>query len=118
MRDYETVVVVHPDLGEAGAKEFGDRVRAILEQGGAAITTVEDWGPRELAFQIEKQYRGFYIFFDYKAENAAVAELERQLKLNDRVLRFLSVRRIQKKMPPPRKPREEGLDEGADDNPL
>ena len=116
MRDYETVVVIHPDLGEAGAKEFAERVRGILEQGGAQITTVEDWGARELAFVIAKQHRGLYVFFDYKAEHAAVAELERQLRLNDRVLRFLSVRRIAKKMPPPRKPREtDGFDEGAEE---
>ena len=115
MRDYETVAVIHPDLGEAGAKELADRIRGILEQGGAQIANVEDWGLRELAFQIQKQVRGFYLFFDYKAEHAAVAELERQLKLNDRVLRFLSVRRIAKRMPPPRRPREEGTDESSDE---
>jgi small subunit ribosomal protein S6 len=118
MRDYETVVVIHPDLGEAGAKELADRVRTILEQGGAQIVKVEDWGGRELAFQLQKQWRGLYFFFDYKAEHAAVAELERQLKLNDRILRFLSVRRIQKKMLPPRKPREnDGLEDGMDEAP-
>ncbi|MGH7805688.1 MAG: 30S ribosomal protein S6 [Candidatus Binatia bacterium] len=116
MRDYETVVVIHPDLGEAGAKELADRVRTILEQGGAQLAKVEDWGLRELAFQVQKQYRGAYFFFDYKAEHAAVVELERQLKLNDRILRFLSVRRIQKKQLPPRKPREtDGLDDGLDE---
>jgi small subunit ribosomal protein S6 len=115
MRDYETVVVIHPDLGEAGTKELTDKVRSILEQGGAEIANAEDWGLRELAFQVAKQHRGFYVFFDYKAEHAAVAELERQLRLNDRILRFLSVRRIAKKMPPPRQRREEGAEGGSDE---
>jgi small subunit ribosomal protein S6 len=115
MRDYETVAVIHPDLGEAGTKELADRIRGILEQGGAQITNVEDWGLRELAFQIQKQVRGFYVFLDYKAEHSAVAELERQLKLNDRVLRFLSVRRIAKRMPLPRRPREDETAESSDE---
>ena len=113
MRDYETVVVIHPDLGEAGTKELADRVRTILEQGGAQIVKVEDWGQRELAFQLQKQYRGFYVFYDYKAEHAAVAELERQLKLSDHVLRFVSVRQIHKKALPPRRPRADLEEHGS-----
>lgn len=113
MREYESVVVIHPDLGEAGAKELIEKTRAVLESGGAQITKVEEWGLRELAYRIEKEWRGFYVLFEYQAEHAAVTEVERQLKLNDRVLRFLSVRKILRKMPPPRKPREDG-DEDMD----
>jgi len=105
MYDYETLTVLHPDLGEAGAKEMVQKVRGVLEGGGAEIKKVDEWGVRELAYPIRRQRRGIYVLVEYKAEPRAVWELERQLKLNDQVLRFLSVRQIHKKALPPRRPR-------------
>jgi small subunit ribosomal protein S6 len=105
MYDYETLTVLHPDLGEAGAKEMVQKVRGVLEGGRAEIKKVDEWGVRELAYPIGRQRRGIYVLVEYKAEPQAVWELERQLKLNDQVLRFLSVRQIHKKAPPPRRPR-------------
>jgi small subunit ribosomal protein S6 len=108
MYDYETVVIFHPDLGEAGTKEIVQRVRTILESGKATISKVDEWGLRELAYPIKKERRGSYVVYEYSAEPAAVWEAERQLRLNDQVLRFLSVRRIDRPIPPPRRPRPEG----------
>ncbi|MBI2962503.1 MAG: 30S ribosomal protein S6 [Deltaproteobacteria bacterium] len=105
MYDYETLMVLHPDLGEAGAKELVQRMRTVLEAGRAEIKKVDEWGMRELAYVIHKQRRGFYALIEYRCEPQAVRELERQLKLNDQVLRFVSVRQIHKKAPPPRRPR-------------
>jgi small subunit ribosomal protein S6 len=107
MYDYETLTVLHPDLGEAGAKEHVERMRAILEGGGAEIKKVDEWGLRELAYAIQKQHRGIYVLLEYRSEPRNVWELERQLKLNDQVLRFVSVRQIHKKAPPPRRARPE-----------
>jgi small subunit ribosomal protein S6 len=115
MYDYETLLVLHPDLGESGSKEMVQRVRSILEGEKAEIAKVDEWGTRELAYLIRKQRRGIYVLYEYKADPKAVTELERQLKLNDQVLRFLSTRRIQKKMLPPRRPREDRGDEGVED---
>jgi small subunit ribosomal protein S6 len=116
VRKYESVVVMHPDLGEAGSKELGEKIRSILESGGAQISNVEEWGQRELAYRIEKETRGIYLFLEYESEHAAVVELERQLRLNDRVLRFLSVRKSTRRVPPPRKPREGDTDEFGGDS--
>ena len=112
MYEYETVVILHPDLGEAGTKELVQRIRATLEGGKAEIGNVDEWGLRELAYPIAKQRRGFYVVLEYKAEPAAVTEVERQLRLNDQVLRFLSVRVVHKKQPPPRRPRPDSVVEG------
>jgi small subunit ribosomal protein S6 len=114
MYDYETLTVFHPDLGETGSKELAARVRAILEGGKAEITKVDEWGMRELAYSIRKQRRGIYVLLEYKAEPPTVLELERQLKLNDQVLRFITVRQIHKKALPPRRQRPERDDHGAD----
>jgi small subunit ribosomal protein S6 len=114
MYDYETLTVLHPDLGEAGAKEVVQKVRATLEAGRAEIKKVDEWGMRELAYPIRKQRRGIYALVEYKSEPQAVAELERQLKLNDQVLRFITVRQVQKKMLPPRRPRPDRGEGGAE----
>jgi small subunit ribosomal protein S6 len=87
------MVVLRADLQEAGVKEQLERLRKLLENNGAAVEAVHEWGNRELAYEIQKQRRGFYALFNYISSAAAVAELERQLKLSDVVLRFVSVRR-------------------------
>ena len=115
MYDYETVLVLHPDLGEAGVKELVEKTQATLQAGKAEIRKLDEWGLRELAHVIERQSRGFYVLLEYGAEPAAVQEMERQLRINDRVLRFLTVRQVQKKMPPPRRPREERAEEKPTD---
>ena len=92
-RRYESMVVLRADLQEAGVKEQLERLRKLLETHGAEIAGVHEWGIRELAYEIAKQRRGFYALFEYSSTSAAVAELERQLKLSDVVLRFVSVRR-------------------------
>jgi small subunit ribosomal protein S6 len=113
MYDYETLTVLHPDLGEAGGKEQLEKMRAVLESGGAEIKKVDEWGLRELAYPIQKQHRGIYVLLEYKSEPRTVWELERQLKLSDHVLRFVSVRQIHKKALPPRRPRSDLEEHGS-----
>jgi small subunit ribosomal protein S6 len=91
-RDYETMVVLRADLQEAGVKEQLGRFAKVLEAEGAAIRGIHDWGLRELAYPIRKERRGFYAVVEYTSTATAVLEVERQLKLSDLVLRFVSVR--------------------------
>ena len=114
MYEYETLMVLDPDLGEAGSKELLAKMRAILESGKAEIGKVDEWGMRELAYPIKKQHRGIYALVEYKADPVVVSELERQLKLNEHVLRFLSVRKIHKKTLPPRRSRPDREEHSGD----
>jgi small subunit ribosomal protein S6 len=86
------MIVLRTDLQEAGVKEQAERVRKLLEAQGAVVAGVHDWGLRELAYVIEKERRGYYLLVEYTGPAAAVAELERTLKLSDAVLRFVSIR--------------------------
>ncbi len=91
-RRYETMIVFRADLQEAGTKEQVERARKLLEGNGAVIAGMHEWGLRELAYEIEKERRGYYVLAEYTGTAAAVVELERNLKLSDAVLRFVSVR--------------------------
>ncbi|MCC6764213.1 MAG: 30S ribosomal protein S6 [Deltaproteobacteria bacterium] len=91
-RRYESMIVLRTDLLEAGVKEQAERVRKLLETHGAVVAGIHDWGLRELAYAIQKERRGYYLLAEYTGPAAAVAELERTLKLSDVVLRFVSIR--------------------------
>lgn len=91
-RRYETLVLVHPDQGEPGSKEVAARIKALIEEQGGPVSQVQEWGVRELAYVVEKQRRGFYLLFEYRASSKALQEVERNLKLMDPVLRYVSVR--------------------------
>ena len=118
-RRYETLVLLHPDLGEPGAKELAERVKKLIEDQGATVAQVQEWGLRELAYLIGKQRRAFYVLFEYRSTSKALLEIERNLKLMDRVLRFVSVRQAENAPPAPQRPvarrpeREEPEFEGA-----
>jgi small subunit ribosomal protein S6 len=118
-RRYETVVLIHPDAGEQGAKEAEDRIKKLIEDQGGTVSQVQDWGVRELAYLIGKQRRAFYALFEYRTTPKALLEIERNLKLMDRVLRFVSVRQAENAPPAPprpaaRRPEREEVDfEGA-----
>jgi small subunit ribosomal protein S6 len=73
-------------------KEFVERFKKVIEGQEGAMSQVDEWGPRDLAYKIEKQSRGYYTLLRYRASGRAVEELERNLKLTDGILRYLTVR--------------------------
>jgi small subunit ribosomal protein S6 len=118
-RRYETLVLIHPEQGEGGAKDVAARIRSLIEDQGGTIGQVQDWGGRELAYVIAKQRRATYVLFEYRATPKALTEVERQLKLMDAVLRFVSVRQDENAPPTParfgpRPEREESEDAGTE----
>ena len=100
-RRYETLVLIHPEQGEQGAKELTNRLRTLVEEQKGTIGQIQEWGLRDLAFLIAKQRRAFYVLFEYRASPAALAEVERNLRLTDAVLRFVSVRQAENAPPTP-----------------
>src|SRR5262245_34550892 len=93
MPSYETLCVFHPELPETRVKELTTWMQTIVENGQGSVLKAEDWGMRDLAYRIKKQRRGYYVRLEYDSEPAALKELERNLRLNEAVLRFLSVAR-------------------------
>ena len=90
-RRYETLVLVHPDQGEHGAKELANRIRTLIEDQQGTVSQVLEWGMRELAYPMAKERRGIYTLFEYRVGAAGLREIERNIKLMDPVMRFVSV---------------------------
>ena len=88
---YETVFVTRAEMSDEALKALQDRVTGVISQFQGEVVLNEDWGKRKLAYPIRKESRGHYTYIAYQAKGEVVAEVERNLRLNEHVLRFLSV---------------------------
>jgi small subunit ribosomal protein S6 len=91
VRRYETIFILRPDLGDSAQKDAIKRFEGIVGTTGGDLVETEEWGFRELAYRIKGERRGFYVRLDYGGSGATMNEVERNLKLSDGVLRYLSV---------------------------
>ncbi len=91
MPSYETLCIFHPELPETRVKELAAWMQQLVENGHGTVLHVEEWGMRDLAYRIQKQRRGYFVHLEYDSAPAALKELERNLRINENVLRFLSV---------------------------
>ena len=92
MNQYETVFIVTPVLSEDQMKEAVKKYEDYLANAGAEIVHEENWGMRKLAYPIQKKSTGFYQLIEYKAEGNVIADVETELKRDERILRFLTVK--------------------------
>lgn len=92
MRHYETTYILRPGLGEALFTEIIDRTNAIVSDFGGTLIVQERIGLRKLAYAIRKEARGYYVYINFAAPGEAVAEIERVFRIDDRVLRYLTVK--------------------------
>jgi small subunit ribosomal protein S6 len=91
MREYETTFIVQPEISDEGAKELLTRIDGLLERSGAVRLLHDDQGKRRLAYDIKKFQKGRYVTSYYLSDGSAVAAVERALRLEESVLRFLTV---------------------------
>jgi small subunit ribosomal protein S6 len=87
MRHYELMVILDPDLEERTVAPSLDQFLGVVRQGGGTVEKVDVWGRRRLAYEIQHKVEGIYAILDVQAEPATVQELDRQLNLNEAVLR-------------------------------
>ncbi|MEJ2156780.1 MAG: 30S ribosomal protein S6 [Desulfobacteraceae bacterium] len=91
MRRYETIMIVDPDLSEDDRTSLLSRVKEIIPQQQGVLLKEDLWGTKKLAYEIKKKPRGFYARFDYCGMGPAVDELERFFRIDDGVLKYLTV---------------------------
>ncbi|NJL60130.1 MAG: 30S ribosomal protein S6 [Desulfobacteraceae bacterium] len=90
MKRYETVIIVDPDLSEDVRLPLFEKFRETISQQQGELIAFEEWGSQKLAYEVRKKMRGFYVRVDYCGAGKAVDELERQCRLDDRVLKYLN----------------------------
>ncbi len=93
LRPYEGIIIVHPDATEEEQKELFRRNKSIIEeQFGGSVKHLDTWGKRTLANPIKKHRKAIYFHTTFEAEPQAIAELERTMRISDKVLRFVHTR--------------------------
>jgi small subunit ribosomal protein S6 len=92
MRHYEIILLIHPDQSEQVSAML-ERYKTMITAGGGKVHRVEDWGRRQLAYQINKLGKAHYLCINIEADQPVMAELEHAFRFNDAVLRHLTVQR-------------------------
>lgn len=93
MKDYELVLVIDPDLAGADQKKLVSKIKKIIEELKGKVGKTDEWGKKELAYPIKKKNLGYYFLLEVKLPSTAPAEIENKLKLEERLMRYLLVKK-------------------------
>jgi small subunit ribosomal protein S6 len=91
-RTYEVVFIIDPDAEDAEVMRLTEAVQKIITDQGGSITKTEMMGKRKLAYEINHRRDGVYVLLEVDGSGAEIAELERRMRVNDRILRYMTVR--------------------------
>lgn len=91
MRRYETIFIADPDLQDEARKNLFKKFTTLLTQIGGLLVKIEDWGNRKLAYEIKKKSRGYYLCLTYGGDGDIVKELERNLRLDEKIMKFMTI---------------------------
>ena len=92
MNKYESVIIVNPEVEEAGLKEIEDKFSGLINKTGK-VEAVKDLGKKQLAYEIKNFKEATYMEFDFEAEPQTIAELERNYRITDDILKFITIRK-------------------------
>ena len=89
---YEHVFLARQDISNQQVDQLVENLRGILEAGGGKVAKVENWGLKSLAYRIDKNRKAYYTLMNIDAPASAVQEMERQMRFNEDVIRFMTIR--------------------------
>lgn len=92
MRRYECLVILDPELADEEVKNFSERFDQLIKTSNGETIKLEDWGMKKLAYLVKKRDKGRYILFDFVGLPPLMAEMERQFKIAEEVLKYLTVK--------------------------
>ena len=92
MNKYESVIIINPNVDEAGLKALQDKFTGLINENGK-VESVENMGKKKLAYEVKKNKEGFYMLFNFEAKPDSIAELERNYRITDEILKFIVVRK-------------------------
>ncbi len=91
MKQYETIFITDPDLSEEDRDQLFKRTKDLISNQGGFLVKFDEWGARKLAYDIRKKNRGYYVRIDYCGDGPLVGEMERTFRIDDRVLKFMTI---------------------------
>ena len=92
MNKYESVVIINPSVAEEKIKELSQRFTDIINSDGK-VQKVEELGKKKLAYEVKKNKEGYYVVYDFEANPSLIAELERNYRITDEVIKFIVVKK-------------------------
>jgi small subunit ribosomal protein S6 len=92
MRRYETIFIVSPNIAEDEIDAVINKTSSIIEGDGGIIIKIDKWGLKKLAYLIKKESQGYYVYLDYAGIPASVSEIERIFRIDDKVLKYLTIK--------------------------
>ncbi len=91
LRRYETIFISNPDLSDDQRSQLFERVHDIISGHNGHIVKFDKWGVKKLAYEIKTKVRGFYVLMDYCGTGQLIDELERSFRIDDRILKFMTI---------------------------
>ena len=91
MRRYETIFIADNDLSEEDRSPIFDKLKDLIQQHSGLLVMVDQWGGKKLAYEIKKKARGYYVRLDYCGSGILVNEIERFFRIDDRILKYMTV---------------------------
>jgi small subunit ribosomal protein S6 len=92
MRLYETLYLINPDLADEDYRGIVDKFNNLIEKNNGVLVKVDEWGKKTLAYDVKKFDKGFYVLLNYCGEPDLISELRRDFKLDDRVLKYQTIK--------------------------
>ena len=92
MNKYESVVIINPNVDEAGLKALEDKFTGLINANGK-VAEVENMGKKKLAYDIKKNKEAFYVQFNFESNPEAITELERVYRITDDILKFITIKK-------------------------
>jgi len=117
MRHYEIIYIVNPNLKDDEYQELLKKYSGIIENLKGIIIKTQEWGKQRLAYRVRKFHNGVYVYAEFCAENKSIAELERNLKLDDNILIFQTVKLADHANPEELLAREKGPEDESEEEP-
>ncbi len=91
-RTYEVMYIINPDTAADKIEKLNEAVGKLIEKEGGEVVRMDDIGIRHLAYPIQKKFDGYYVLFEVNGSGQEIAELERRMRVNDMIMRYITVR--------------------------
>ncbi len=111
MRRYETIYIIRPTANEDDITAIIDRTNGVIEKFGGSIIQLDRWGLKKLAYLIQKETQGYYVFTEYAGTPEAVSELERLFRIDEQTLKYMTIKTQEAYIPDAPKPETDDTEE-------